>query len=80
MDQAENALTKYLRETGENVSKLAGRIGRSPSTLTRALNGERNPSVELARDVERGTGGIVTAAEFMAICLSATSQPTETAA
>lgn len=71
MAHPENAMDRYLRESGENLSTLAVRIDRSPSTLTRALSGERNPSARLALDVERGTGGRVAAAEFMSICLSA---------
>ncbi|EXL07401.1 transcriptional regulator [Ochrobactrum sp. 30A/1000/2015] len=64
-----NTLQLYLDETGERISAFAERIGRSPSTLTRALSGARNPSVDLALDVERGTGGRVTASEFISICL-----------
>lgn len=63
------ALTAYLADKGEKISAFAVRIGRSPSTLTRVLSGERNPSIELARDIERGTGGEISAAEFLASCL-----------
>jgi antitoxin HigA-1 len=66
----ETALARYLRETGENISTLAARMGRAPSTLTRPLNGERNPSVGLAREVEQATGGRVTAVQFMEICMA----------
>lgn len=69
----------YLAANGECASQFAVRIGRSPSTLTRALKGERDPSMQLARDVERGTGGAVTAVEFLAICLAA-DQPKRVAA
>jgi|GEM_PF-3356086 DNA-binding transcriptional regulator YdaS (Cro superfamily) len=66
-----NALEAYFAETGDNATKLAERIGRAPSSITRPLRGERNASMNLALDVERGTGGRVTAAEFLAICLKA---------
>lgn len=66
-----NALDIYFSETGDSASKLASRIGRAPSTITRALRGERDPSVDLARDIERGTGGRVPAEEFLSICMKA---------
>lgn len=66
-----DALSNYLNETGERLSAFAVRIGRSPSTLSRALSGQRDPSVDLARDVENGTGGRVTKLQFLALCLSA---------
>jgi len=64
-----DALSEYLNETNEKLSTFAVRIGRSPSTLSRALAGQRDPSVDLARDIERGTGGRVTALQFLEICL-----------
>lgn len=68
---AMDALSNYLNETGERLSAFAVRIGRSPSTLSRALSGQRDPSVDLARDVENGTGGRVTKLQFLELCLSA---------
>ncbi len=66
-----NALERYLRSSGETVTQLARRIGRSPSTLSRPLNGERNVSMDIAVEVEAATGGAVTAEQFMAICIEA---------
>jgi hypothetical protein len=66
-----DALSNYLIESGERLSAFAVRIGRSPSTLSRALSGQRDPSVDLARDVEQGTGGRVTKLQFLELCLSA---------
>ena len=66
-----NALALYLGQTGERLSTFAIRIGRSPSTLSRALSGRRDPSIDLARDVERGTDGKVSKLDFLAICLAA---------
>lgn len=66
-----NALTSYFAETGDNIAKLAERIGRSPSTITRPLKGERNVSMNVALQVERATAGKVTADQFVAICLDA---------
>ena len=70
-----NVLETYFTETGDNMSKLAERVGRSPSSITRPLRGERNASMALARDVERGTSGKVTASQFLDICLSAERKP-----
>ena len=66
-----NALTAYFAETGDNIAKLAERIGRAPSTITRPLRGERNVSMNVALEVETATGGRVPAAAFVAICLDA---------
>jgi hypothetical protein len=73
-NEPQNAMDRYLQDSGEKLSNLASRINRAPSTLTRALGGERNPSLGLARDVERGTGGRVTASEFISICMNAASK------
>lgn len=66
-----DALSLFLNATGERLSAFAVRIGRSPSTLSRVLSGQRDPSVDLARDVEAGTGGRVTKLQFLEICLRA---------
>lgn len=66
-----NALAAYFAESGENIAKLAEKIGRAPSTITRPLKGERNVSMNVAREIEQATGGKVTAAQFVAICLEA---------
>lgn len=71
MSNSADLLTEYLDDAGETLSSLAARIGRSPSTLTRALRGERDASLKLARDVERGTNGRVSASDFIALCLRA---------
>jgi DNA-binding transcriptional regulator YdaS (Cro superfamily) len=66
-----NALDLYFQRTGDNPSKLAERIGRSPSTITRPLSGERNVSMDVALEIERATKGEVSAEQFMAICFAA---------
>ena len=68
---AMNAMQVYFAETGENATKLAERIRCSPSSITRPMAGEKNASMDLALEIERGTGGKVTAEQFLAICLSA---------
>lgn len=66
-----NALTAYFAATGDNIAKLAERIGRAPSTITRPLRGERNVSMNVAMQIEVATEGKVPASEFVAICLEA---------
>jgi DNA-binding transcriptional regulator YdaS (Cro superfamily) len=75
-----NAIELYFQETGDNPSKLAERVGRSPSTITRPLNGERNASMDVALDVERGTDGKISAEQFLSICLTARRSRHEAAA
>jgi len=64
-------LDTYFAQTRGNASKLAHRIGRAVSSIARPLNGECNASTTLALDIGRGTGGCVTASEFLSICLAA---------
>ena len=66
-----DALSDYLSGNDETLSAFAVRIGRAPSTLTRALSGKRDPSFDLARDVERGTSGRVSKLQFIEACLAA---------
>lgn len=64
-------LHSYLEVQNVSLSAFARSIGRSASTLTRALCGQRAPSFSLALDVERGTDSAVTAEEFLSICMMA---------
>jgi transcriptional regulator with XRE-family HTH domain len=64
-------LKEYLGLRQLSVIDFAERIGRSPSTLTRLMHGERNPSLSIADDVQRGTRGKVTREEFMLHCMAA---------
>ncbi|MGO4338985.1 helix-turn-helix domain-containing protein [Labrys sp. KB_33_2] len=64
-----NVLQRYFLETGDTPSKLALRIGRSPSTISRVLRGERSASTDLAIDIEAGTNGKVSARDCLAIQL-----------
>jgi plasmid maintenance system antidote protein VapI len=64
-------LDQYFAETGDNASKLAERMGVSPSSITRPLRGERNASMDLALKVEEATDRRVPASVFLEICLEA---------
>jgi hypothetical protein len=75
MSRAMDALSTYLEEQEEKLSTFAVRIGRSPSTLSRVLSGQRDPSMDLARDVEKGTDGRVSKLQFLEICLNAQNSP-----
>lgn len=70
-----DAIERYFHESGDTPSRLAGRIGRSPSTITRVINGQREPSFDLAREIERGTEGKLAAGEFLQACLERKSSP-----
>lgn len=67
----ENKVTSYFEENGETASTLAAKIGSHPSTITRALRGERQPSFELARKIEAATEGRLTAKDFISACMDA---------
>lgn len=64
-------IESYFRETGENASTLAAKMGCAVTTITRPLRGDRKASTDLAIDVERATGGRVTASAFLSDCLAA---------
>lgn len=66
-----NAMQKYLVEAEITAADFAASIGRSPSTLWRQIRGERNPSLAVALDVERGTKGKIKASRFLALCAAA---------
>lgn len=76
MAEHQNPFERYLVESDMKVSALALRMGHSPSTLIRALKGERNPSIALAKRVESATDGKVTAEQFISVCLDAQRAPT----
>lgn len=66
-----NKVEQYFSLEGNSPSALAAKIGCSPSTITRSLKGERQPSFDLARDIERVTEGAIPAVDFIAVCMDA---------
>lgn len=68
-------IAAYFKSSKETPSSLAAKCGVAHSTITRALRGERHPSVGLAQKVEKATNGEVTAKEFMAECMDAINKP-----
>lgn len=71
MYTADSPLSQYFRDNGENASTLAAKMGCAVTTITRPLRGDRKASTDLAIDVERATGGRVTASAFLSDCLAA---------
>lgn len=75
-----NKVEQYFSLEGNSPSALAARIGCSPSTITRSLKGERQPSFDLAREIERVTAGAIPAVDFIEVCMAATPLPKSTEA
>ncbi len=59
-------LSDYLRDQKLKPSAFAAEIGVPPSTITRLLNGERQPGLALIGKIRDRTGGAVTADDFIA--------------
>jgi antitoxin HigA-1 len=67
----DNLLTQHLAKRDETLAAFAARIGRSHSSLSRLMRGQRNPSLNIAIDVERGTRGVIKANAFLDLCAQA---------
>ena len=52
-------LSQYLSNEGIRQTEFAVRVGRTQATISRILNGEAQPSAELAAAIENETGGRV---------------------
>lgn len=52
-------LAQYLDAEGIRQTEFAARVGRTQATISRILNGEAQPSAELAAAIERETCGRV---------------------
>jgi plasmid maintenance system antidote protein VapI len=49
-------LRDHLKDSGKTPSALAKELGVQPSTITRIVRGERQPSAQLARRIAQVTG------------------------
>jgi plasmid maintenance system antidote protein VapI len=49
-------LRDHLKHSGKTPSALAKELGVQPSTITRIVRGERQPSAQLARRIAQVTG------------------------
>jgi transcriptional regulator with XRE-family HTH domain len=68
-------LHEYLSSRDLKPSAFAAEIGVPASTITRILNGERSPGLELMRVIRDKTAGAVTPNDFLPALA-----PTETGA
>ena len=59
-------LREYLSDKSITVRDFAERLGVSPVTVSRWLNGQRRPEWSLLAKIEAETGGAVTAKDFVA--------------
>lgn len=58
-------LQEYLSSTDKKPSAFAAEIGVPASTITRILNGERTPGLELMELIHQKTAGQVQPNDFM---------------
>ena len=58
-------LISYLRKHGLTASGFAEKIGRPASTITRLLNGDTEPRMDLLRAIHTETGGKVAPNDFL---------------
>lgn len=58
-------LQEYLTDRDIKPSVFAAEIGVPASTITRVLNGERSPGLDLLRTIRDKTNGAVTPNDFL---------------
>ncbi|MFC6792722.1 helix-turn-helix domain-containing protein [Methylobacterium komagatae] len=58
-------LAAYLAKRKIKAAVFAAEIGVPPSTITRILKGERDPRGATIRKIVEGSGGEITAADFI---------------
>jgi ribosome-binding protein aMBF1 (putative translation factor) len=58
-------LADWLKREGKTVVALAKELSRDPSFITRVKNGDAMPSIEVAAEIQRITGGEVTAVDHV---------------
>ncbi|WP_342106329.1 helix-turn-helix transcriptional regulator [Methylobacterium sp. SI9] len=58
-------LADWLKREGMTVVALARALGRDPSFITRVKNGDAMPSIEVAAEIQRISGGEVTAIDHV---------------
>jgi len=59
-------LREYLQSRDMKPSAFAAEVGVPPSTITRILNGERSPGLELMRAIRDNTNGEVQPNDWLA--------------
>lgn len=58
-------LSDWLKENGRTATWLAEQVGRDQSFITRVKNGTAMPSIEVAAAIQRVTGGLMTAVDYL---------------
>jgi transcriptional regulator with XRE-family HTH domain len=71
-------LSAWLSAHSLTRSEFARGIGVGPSTITRIINGEREPSGRLMATIHHFTGGEVTVSDFYDIAVSRPTNQTVT--
>ena len=61
----EHPLKVHLRAAKVTQTEFAATVGTTPSYLNQILTGYRAPSKKFAREIERATGGVVSAAALL---------------
>ena len=62
-------LKRYFADTpDDNATRMAARLGKPSSTITRIVTGARRLSFKLAMAIEKDTGGKVTAMALLTEC------------
>lgn len=67
-------LPAYLKKQGESASDFAKRINMTRSTVSRLLDGSRQPSLDLALAIQSATAGKVTPVDFFRAKLKKASE------
>ena len=55
-----NKLEKYLKHRGISQKKFAEKIGSNPNNLSLLIRGKTVPTLRMAYEIEKKTGGLVT--------------------
>ena len=58
-------LKKYIAEPGRSATQVARDCGVAVSTITRIVNGNKRPSLELMGRIRTATGGAVEPNDFL---------------
>ena len=58
-------LAEYLKTQGESLTAFAHLMGVEPPTVHRWANGFRVPSIRMAHEIKRATGGAVSYEDWL---------------
>lgn len=72
-----NKLEKYLKHRSVSQRGFAKKIGTSPNNLSSLIRGKSMPSLLLAYEIEKKTGGLVTLYDWIPEDVKKDSQETD---